>query len=428
LGFYRPANSARQPASGEKEIKMLTEIQIDHEAPAVTAPYKVDVSRGTRDGTLSAQWASRPADQRFLNLADLSAKLRARADRTTAQVVKSREIEFIAPEKLETIEDMHKLSIGLPGGTEVAPTHWSFGQLSSLADFSAKELRKLPTPLVADILTHQMRYAHAVDDFQVFHDADQIASAVGTGYGWIPDANLVDAVRQIAGNGTGDRRWKIPGVLNWRDSTYDPFAPVTIDSTTLYASDRDVCMFLCDDTHPIEIGKLSNGEPDYIFRGFLARNSEVGAGTCSIRAFYLRGVCMNRNLWGVENMTEILIRHTSQAPARFIAEVAPALLSFADGGTRALVEGVEKAKALVVAKREEEALAFLQERAGFTKRRAREIAALNSEDGGPRGEGDFPRTIWDFSQSITAFARSIPNTDTRLEIEKVAGRLLDKVA
>ena len=40
------------------------------------------------------------------------------------------------------------------------------------------------------------------------------------------------------------------------------------DTTTLYASDRDVFLFLVDDTHPIEAGRLPNGEPDLYFRGF----------------------------------------------------------------------------------------------------------------------------------------------------------------
>jgi hypothetical protein len=42
------------------------------------------------------------------------------------------------------------------------------------------------------------------------------------------------------------------------------------NTTTLYASDRDVFLFLVDDTHPIEAGRLPNGDPDLYFRGFCA--------------------------------------------------------------------------------------------------------------------------------------------------------------
>jgi len=57
--------------------------------------------------------------------------------------------------------------------------------------------------------------------------------------------------------------------------THNPFVEVTKDTTTLYASDRDVFLFLVDDTHPIEAGKLPNGDPDLYFRGFYCWNSEV---------------------------------------------------------------------------------------------------------------------------------------------------------
>jgi hypothetical protein len=88
-------------------------------------------------------------------------------------------------------------------------------------------------------------------------------------------------------------------VLDWRTNIYDPEAPVTRDSTTLYASDRDVFMFLVDDRNPIEVGKLASGAPDLMFRGFYSQNSEVGTRSAKLAAFFLRGVCMNRNLWVV---------------------------------------------------------------------------------------------------------------------------------
>jgi hypothetical protein len=50
-------------------------------------------------------------------------------------------------------------------------------------------------------------------------------------------------------------------------------------------------------------------------RGFYCWNSEVGSKTLGIASFYLRAVCMNRNLWGVENFEQITIRHSKFAPA-----------------------------------------------------------------------------------------------------------------
>jgi hypothetical protein len=101
----------------------------------------------------------------------------------------------------------------------------------------------------------------------------------GPDYGRIYDADLVATVQRFAGTGS---HWKVPGQIDWSNMSYNPWVDVTKETTTLYASDRDVFLFLVDDTRPIEVGKLANGDPDLIFRGFYAWNSEVGARSMGI--------------------------------------------------------------------------------------------------------------------------------------------------
>ena len=67
-----------------------------------------------------------------------------------------------------------------------------------------------------------------------------LRAVTGPDYGRIWDHELVAAVIDIAGNGTGDTMWKVPGVLDWATMTHNPFVDITKDTTTLYASDRDV--------------------------------------------------------------------------------------------------------------------------------------------------------------------------------------------
>src|SRR3546814_4379725 len=68
----------------------------------------------------------------------------------------------------------------------------------------------------------------------------ELRAVTGPDYGRIWDHELVAAVMNIAGDGTGDTRWKVPGLLDWSTMTHNPFVDVTKDTTTLYASDRDV--------------------------------------------------------------------------------------------------------------------------------------------------------------------------------------------
>ena len=239
----------------------------------------------------------------------------------------------------------------------------------------------------------------------------------GPDYGRIYDYEVAQCVRDSIYN----TDFKIPGALTG-NNTYDPFVPVTKATTTLFASDRDIFLFLVDDKNPIEVGKLKNGDPDLMFRGFYVSNSEVGAKSFRLGTMYLRGVCMNRCLWGVENFQEIKINHTKFALDRFRDEAAPALRDYSNGNSDNLIQGVENAKAQKLAKDDEEMLEFLQKRVGLSQRMSQ--AALDRH----QEEEDAPvRTTWDTVQAITAIARDIPYQDNRFEIERKAGQLLDKV-
>nr|WP_234889287.1 hypothetical protein [Agrobacterium vitis] len=240
--------------------------------------------------------------------------------------------------------------------------------------------------------------------------------------GRIYDHELVEAVQRIAGNGTGDTRWKVPGVLDWSTGVYNPRVDITKDITTLYASDRDVFLFLVDDLNPIEAGRLPDGSPDLYFRGFYCWNSEVGAKTLGMASFYLRAVCQNRNLWGVEDFEEITIRHSKYAASRFAHEAAPALLNFANSSPKPFVNGIKAARERIVARTDEDRTEFLRKR-GFSKAETGKIIeTVLLEEGRP------PESIFDFVAGITAVARDKTHQDARLELEGKAKKLLDRAA
>ena len=107
------------------------------------AGYRVDLSRGERVGRVSSEWLSRPADERYLSLADLHRAVKARAERSRARTTESRAIRLEASRN-----NPERLALVLPGEAEpVAPTHWSFGQLASLVGAPAGYLRQLPAPI-----------------------------------------------------------------------------------------------------------------------------------------------------------------------------------------------------------------------------------------------------------------------------------------
>jgi hypothetical protein len=304
------------------------------------------------------------------------------------------------------------MTLALPGGAApIAPTHWSFGQLASLVGAPAGYLRDLPAPLAAVNLQHGL-LSHRAEQVKTLETDDgrtELRAVTGPDYGRIWDHELVAAVMKIAGDGVGDTRWKVPGMLDWSTMMHNPLVDITKNTTTLYASDRDVFLFLVDGTHPIEAGRLPNGDPDLYFRGFYCWNSEVGAKTLGMATFFLRAVCMNRSIWGAEGFEEISIRHSKFAANRFAHEAAPALRQFADSSPSPFIQGVWQARERVVARTDKDRETFLRKR-GFTKgETARIIATVLGEEGHP------PASIYDFVQGITALARTGPHQDARLE-------------
>ncbi|RTM10887.1 MAG: DUF932 domain-containing protein [Hyphomicrobiales bacterium] len=387
---------------------------------SVSAGFKVDISRGQRIDRVSSEWFSRPDDERYLSLSDLHRAVSARTERARVRTVESAGIRVEA-----TRDNAERLSLVMPGGREpVAPTHWSYGQLCSLVGAPASYMRQLPAPLAAINLQHGLlnHDAELVKTLEMDDGRVELRAVTGPDYGRIWDRTLIEAVMSIAGNGTGDTMWKVPGVLDWSTMTHNPFVDITKDTTTLYASDRDVFVFLVDDTHPIEAGRLPNGEPDLYFRGFYAWNSEVGCKTLGIASFYLRAVCANRNLWGTENFEEITIRHSKFAAQRFAHEAAPALTNFANSSPAPFIAGIRAARERVVARNDEDRSDFLRKR-GFSKAETGKIIeTVLSEEGRP------PESIFDFVQGITALARGKAHQDTRLELEGKARKLLESAA
>ncbi len=385
-----------------------------------TGGYKVDVSRGERVGRVSSEWFSRPADERYLSLSELARSVRDRADRSRTRVVESALIHVEANRS-----DPERLALILPGtDTAIAPTHWSFGQLASLVGAPAAYLRQLPAALAAINLQYGLtsNRAEQIKTLETDDGRTELRAVTGPDYGRIFDVELVEAVQRIAGNGTGDTRWKVPGVLDWSTGIYNPRVDITKDTTTLYASDRDVFLFLVDDLNPIEAGRLPDGSPDLYFRGFYSWNSEVGAKTLGMASFYLRAVCQNRNLWGVEDFEEIIIRHSKYAANRFAHEAAPALLNFANSSPLPFVNGIKAARERIVARTDEDRTDFLRRR-GFSKAETGKIIdTVLAEEGRP------PESIFDFVQGITAVARDKPHQDARLDMEAKAKKLLDRAA
>ena len=361
--------------------------------------------------TASHQWATRPDDQRFTSIDELLTFTRMQRQRSRSLAVSSRRIEARPVE-----DDARALVVMGPDGAPTTPTHWAFGQLAARVKAPAGYLRSLPTDIAADCINHGLQ-TRGIEDVGALLRTDQqlpvpeLAALTGPNYGRVWNTDVVAALQAKFGDGvTGD--WTVPG-------EFGNAVEVTKANTTLYASDRDLFVFLADEKHRIEIPNRRNGQPGSLARGFFVWNSEVGSTTLGIATFYFDFVCQNRIVWGAEGFQEFKVRHTVSAPDKFIEQVQPALVAYANSGASGVRDAVERAQASRIGEKDEVA-EFLVKRRRFTTTQAQAINLAHvAEEGRPI------ETLWDATVGITAYAKGIKHQDARVDMERAGGAIME---
>jgi hypothetical protein len=356
----------------------------------------------------SAEWYSRPDDQRFTSFDALLEFVTGVQTKSTAQVLDLRQ--------LVTDRDDRRNQLFLSGyanGRGGTLTNWAFGQLCAQTGAPAQYLRRKPVAIADTVLGYELALGdHRDDSVQLLYredtgSLDVVRAATGPKYGRIWDAQLVQQVMRM--NERSGGAWTVP---------LDAYkGEMSKKATTLYASDRDVFVFLVNMHEPYDI------DGQTYFRGFFASNSEVGDAKLKLSTFLFNYVCANRIVWGAREVEEIALRHTSLAPERFEAEVVPALAAIADSDPTPILNAVKAAKETYVGKTISDVQAFLA-RKGFGKLESATAIRLAAE-GPVNGSSGNPSNLLDLVQGGTAYARGIPHQDDRLEVERKFSSLLD---
>lgn len=352
----------------------------------------------SNDITLSRQWATRPDDERFLSLQNLEQHLQARTQRCVEEPIDCKDIQVRAlPENQLGIETKNGLSTF---------TNWSFGQLCTSAGAPGAYLMKIPSELAGINLQYGLQHQAIREKTKLYIDrngSNILRCATGPDYGRFLDLEIVQQIIRM----NADGRFQIPS------ASYATNNPKR--ATTLYAGDRDMFLFLVDPNHSITV------DNETIFRGFYVQHSEVGKSVFDFCSFTYNYICDNRIVWGMGDVKSLRIKHSKNAPIRFGNEAEKALREFADSSMIGLDRQVKAAKALNVAKDDEGVTDWLKDR-GFSGVVSGKILDAIKTEGYDAG------SLWGMVQGVTAYARAIPFADVRTEVEKTAGKLLDKYA
>ncbi len=300
------------------------------------------------------------------------------------------------------------------------PSHWAFGQLAALAEAPAGYLRTVPSPIAADCINYGLQFKRQVEDVGLLlargdDSVVQAKAVTGPRYGRIWNSDIVTGLVERFGDGCqAGAQWRVPG-------EFRQAVTVTKENTTLFAGDRDMFVFLADESHNIELPARRDGKPGNMARGFFVSNSEVGAATLSISTFLYDYTCSNRMVWGAREYKSVAIRHTPKAPVRWLDEVSPALDQYASSSTRGIEAAIAAAQARRIDAGGSDVSEFLAKR--FGKRMPALLQDVSMEE-----EGHPIETLWDAATAVTAYARRLQHQDARVELERKAGELLDLAA
>ena len=363
--------------------------------------------------TASRQHVTRPADERFTSLHALAAFTSYQKRHSARRTMPNRALTVV-PSATDPLD----IACCGPNGHPAQFTNWSFQQLCSLAGVPAGYITRsaMPGALAADNINWGLHHHRPVESVSVhlFQDRDAPAGPItflrsvnGPDFGMVWDADITTTLVQEFGDGvTGD--WTVPGIFGHR------LDAVTEANTTLYASDRDMWVFLADESRRIDIPARRNNAPGSLARGFYLRNSGVGAGALTLGMFLFDYVCCNRIIWGAQQHQELRIRHTSGAPHRWLEEVKPILQQYANSSPMGVQETIAAARQ---AKIRGDVADFLATR--FGKGLAGQIQAIHQLE-----ESRPIETTWDAVVGATAYARQLVHVDSRVAVERQAGELL----
>jgi hypothetical protein len=355
------------------------------------------------------QWAVRPADQRYQTLAALAAAVTNRRSISAS-------VDTPVDKLHVKVEGDRLLLNDTIRPTE--PTHWSFGQLCGVSKAPASYLRTLSPQLAADNLNYSIaRAPKAQFKLMTIKDPDgginTLQAVTSTTYGRIWDADVVDAVGRIVQRSSGKFHNPLAYVKGGSGAT---------EPSGLYASDHDIFVFMIDGGSFLE-----GGERAKLNRGFIVWNSEVGDRTLGIMTFLHNGVCGNHIIWGASNVQQLLIKHTSGAPARFDREIMPVLDEYCNASAKPMEDAIHKAMGLPLVKVldvPDTNVLELPWMKTFAKKYSFTVGEVTDAIEYAKREEGKCETLWDMVQGLTASAREYEYVDRRFDLEKRAGNLM----
>src|SRR3954468_15113700 len=340
------------------------------------------------------EWASRPPDERYASVHALYDAARARRVSTEEQT-----IETVALRTEAVASDA--LALRDTSGRQAALTNWSFEQLAGIAAAPPKYLRTLPAAIASDAINYGLRRQRR-EQQQLLVDRDEpwtIHAVTSPRYARVHHDELAGRVLDLM---IQHPAWSLP--LGYKDGV---FGAERVPSGA-YLGDRDMFLFLVDGNRSLD--DPTDGSQAGLFRGFMLRNSDVGAAALSLDMFLFRAVCANHIIWGFHHVAGFRRRHIGasihHAWTHSLGEVRAAL----DADLAADRTVLLRATSQELGATREKVIDAVVQRLDLPRKHALDAYTMAEQ------HETNPRSVWGYVQGLTRLSQHTPWQDTRLTL------------
>jgi hypothetical protein len=355
--------------------------------------------------TAHREWATRPPDERYASVNALYQAARARRDRTEERDIDTVDLRTEAVSTDDLV--VHGAS-----GTTASLTHWSFGQLATIASAPPNYLRTLPASIASSAINYGLRrQRREQQQLLIERTAPWTVHAITSPrYARVHHDELASRVLDLMALHPA---WHLP--LGYKDGEY---GAERVPSGA-YLGDRDMFLFLVDGNRALDdpTDRTDTG----LFRGFILRNSDVGAAALSLDVFLFRAVCGNHIIWGFQHVAGFRRRHVG-------ASIQDAWTTSLDGVRAVLDADTASDRAVVLRATRQElgsdrdaVLEAVVQRLDLSQKQAAEAYTL-AEQYEPN-----PHSVWGYAQGLTRLSQRTPWQDGRFALDRAAGRLIATV-
>jgi hypothetical protein len=207
--------------------------------------------------------------------------------------------------------------------------------------------------------------------------------------------------------------WRLP--LGYQDGEYG----ATLVPSGAYLGDRDLFLFLVDGNRDLD--DPTDPTQSGLFRGFILRNSDVGAAALTLDLFLLRAVCGNHVIWGFQHVAGFRRRHIG-------ASIEDAWTASLHDVCRALEADpahdrarLQRLTTLELGPTRDAVLETVLRRLDVSQQHAAEAYTMAEQF------ETNPRSVWGYVQGLTRLSQRTPWQDGRFALDRAASRLLTLV-